>query len=166
MNKLLKMAIFVLIVIAVGAELWAGEEVIEMNVAAVTIDPHTRAPIVVLRGEEGAILSIVIGTAEARAIAMALDEVIVPRPMTHDLLNSLVEKLGAKVSKIFIHDLRDGTFFAQVILTKNGERLVLDSRPSDAIALALRAKAPIIVAEKIVKRVTVPEIEVKERILI
>ncbi|MCL0058881.1 bifunctional nuclease family protein [Dehalococcoidia bacterium] len=163
-KKLLGMAI--LIVIVVGAELWAGEETIEMSVAAVIIDPHIRAPIVVLRGEEETTLSIVIGAAEARAIALALEGVSAPRPMTHDLLNSLVERLGAKVSKVFIHDLREGTFFAQVILAKNGERIVLDSRPSDAIALALRAGAPIIVAEKIVTRIAIPEIEAKERIRI
>lgn len=163
-KKLLGMAI--LIVIVVGAELWAGEETIEMSVAAVIIDPHIRAPIVVLRGEEETTLSIVIGAAEARAIALALDGVSVPRPMTHDLLNSLVERLGAKVSKVFIHDLREGTFFAQVILAKNGERIVLDSRPSDAIALALRAGAPIIVAEKIVTRITMPEIEAERRVRI
>ncbi|RII01036.1 bifunctional nuclease family protein [candidate division NPL-UPA2 bacterium Unc8] len=162
MNKLLLVALFLLI----GAKLWAGEEVIEMSVATVTIDPHTRAPVVVLRGEKEAVLPIVIGTAEARAIALALDKVTVPRPMTHDLLSSLVEKLGARVSKIFIHDLRDGIFFAQVILIKNGERLILDSRPSDAIALALRTGSPIIVAEKIVTRITTPEVEVKERIWI
>lgn len=162
----LKVVIFALIVIVAGGALWAGEETIEMSVAMVTIDPHTRAPVVVLEGEEGAVLLIVIGAAEARAIALALNKVSVPRPMTHDLLSSLIEELGARVSKIFIHDLKDGVFFAQVVLTKNGERLILDSRPSDAIALALRTESPIIVAEKIVTRITIPEVEVRERIRI
>jgi bifunctional DNase/RNase len=163
----LKVVIFALIVIVAGEALWAGEETIEMNVATVTIDPHTRAPVVVLKGEEGAVLPIVIGAAEARAIALALDKVSVPRPMTHDLLSSLIEKLGARVSKIFIHDLKDGIFFARIILTtKNGESLILDSRPSDAIALAMRTESPIIVSEKIVARIAAPEIEVEGRIRI
>jgi bifunctional DNase/RNase len=165
----LKFAILLLLVIViVGGEGsgMAGEKTIEMSVATVAIDPHTRAPVVVLKGEEGTVLPIVIGTAEARAITLALNRVSVPRPMTHDLMSSLIEKLGASVSKIFIHDLRDGIFFTQIILIKNEKELILDSRPSDAIALALRVNAPIIVAEKIVTKITIPEVEVERRLRI
>ena len=94
-------------------------------------------------------LPIVIGVAEAQAIALQVNKVHVPRPMTHDLLKNLLERLEWRLRRVEVCDLREGTFFAKLILTHNGNELAMDSRPSDALALALRFKAPIYVEEKV-----------------
>lgn len=94
-------------------------------------------------------LPIIIGTFEAQAIALELEHIKPPRPMTHDLLKNMVQKFGASVSQVFINDLSEGTFFAKILYESNGQDLEQDARPSDAIALAVRFNASIYVAEEI-----------------
>ncbi len=119
---------------------------IEMKITGLMIDPVSNMPIIVLKTPDGeSVLPIWVGIFEANAIAMELENVVSPRPMTHDLLKNLVEGLDARVDKVVITDLKENTFFATIHLERNGEVLTVDARPSDAMALALRASAPIIV---------------------
>ncbi|NPA51449.1 MAG: bifunctional nuclease family protein [Aquificae bacterium] len=125
---------------------------IEVFVQGITLDPITNMPIVVLKSKEGKdILPIWIGVFEANAIAMELENVERPRPMTHDLIGSLLCNLGASVDYIVIHTLKDNTYYADIVLTINGEQIRIDSRPSDAINIALRSNAPIYVEEQVLK---------------
>ncbi|MDX1639636.1 MAG: bifunctional nuclease family protein [Balneolaceae bacterium] len=96
-------------------------------------------------------LPIIIGTFEAQAIALELEHIKPPRPMTHDLLKNVIKSFGAEMEQVFINDLSEGTFYAQIIYNRNGEQLELDARPSDAIALAIRFDASIYVAEGILE---------------
>lgn len=125
-----------------------------MEIKGLMLDPSSKAPIVVLRDEEARVLlPIWIGIFEANAIAMQVENVAVPRPLTHDLLKSVVEQLGAEVQKILISDLRDNTFYAMIYLAlANGGEMTVDSRPSDAIALALRTDAPIFVLPSVLEK--------------
>jgi uncharacterized protein len=126
--------------------------VLQMVVKGLTLDPLTNMPIVILKDIEGnRALPIWIGTFEANAIALEMERVTTPRPMTHDLIRNILEGLKAKVSRIVVNDLRDSTFYAVIFLAVNGAEVAIDSRPSDAIALALRVKAPIFVAEKVIR---------------
>jgi bifunctional DNase/RNase len=120
----------------------------EMTVAGVTVDPVTKSPVVVLRDlENQRVLPIWIGLLEANAIVLVLEGVDLPRPMTHDLLKSILENTGTRLRKVEITDIRDNTYFAALHLERGGGAFVIDSRPSDAIALALRCSVPIVVAE-------------------
>lgn len=94
-------------------------------------------------------LPIIIGTFEAQAIALELEHIKPPRPMTHDLLKNVIENFGAKINEVFINELNEGTFFARILYQSNGEQVDQDARPSDAIALAVRFKAPIFVDSSI-----------------
>jgi bifunctional DNase/RNase len=126
---------------------------IQMKVAGLTIDPLTNTPIVILKDtEESKALPIWIGLFEASAIATELEKIGFARPMTHDLINFILKSLDVRVSMIEINDLRDNTFYAVIHLVKNGQNVKVDSRPSDAIALALRADAPIFVDEKVIEK--------------
>jgi uncharacterized protein len=126
--------------------------VLQMVVKGLTLDPLTNMPIVILKDTEGnRALPIWIGANEANAIAMEMERITTPRPMTHDLIRNILEGLKAKVSRIVINDLRDNTFYAVIFLEVNGTEVAIDSRPSDAIAVALRVKAPILVAEKVIR---------------
>jgi hypothetical protein len=123
-----------------------------MVVKGLTLDPLTNMPIVILKDIEGnRALPIWIGTFEANAIALEMERVTTPRPMTHDLIRNILDGVKAKVSRIVVNDLRDNTFYAVIFLAINGTEVAIDSRPSDAIALALRVKAPIFVAEKVIR---------------
>jgi len=126
---------------------------IEVEIAIVRLDPEMKTPIVILREKEGKpkrFLPIWIGIFEAVAIALEMENHAPPRPMTHDLLKSLIDRLGAEVVSIIISDLRDDTFYAEINLRQSsGEVIKIDSRPSDAMALGLRAKVPIYVAEDV-----------------
>jgi bifunctional DNase/RNase len=123
-----------------------------MVVKGLTLDPLTNMPIVILKDVEGnRALPIWIGANEANAIAMEMERITTPRPMTHDLIRNILEGLKAKVARIVVNDLRDNTFYAVIFLTVNGTEVAIDSRPSDAIALALRVKSPIFVAEKVIR---------------
>jgi bifunctional DNase/RNase len=124
---------------------------IEMTIKGLMIDPVTSTPIVVLRDLEGQrVLPIWVGVFEANAIAVQIENVTLPRPMTHDLLRNVISDLHAEVERIVVNDLRDNTFFAVIQLIVQGERVAIDARPSDAIALALRARAPIYVEDHVV----------------
>ena len=117
---------------------------LEVRVQGLILEPKTQQNIVILRELEGArILPIWIGPGEAQAIRRILSEESFPRPLTHDLLHLVVEGLKAKVARIVISDLRENTFYASVIIERDGQVLSIDARPSDSVALALRAKAPI-----------------------
>ncbi len=123
----------------------------DVEIRGLILDPVSNTPIVILkRPEENLFLPIWIGVFEANAIALELEGVQTPRPMTHDLLRGVVEALGASVASITVHSLQESTFHASIVLrTSNGGTVNVDARPSDAIALALRCHAPIRVAENV-----------------
>ena len=124
---------------------------IEMIIKGLMVDPITNAPIIVLRDKEGGrVLPIWVGLAEANAIALQLENVCTPRPMTHDLLRNVIQDLKARISKVVVSDLKENTFYALIHLEVGGEPLAVDARPSDAIALALRARAPIFVEDRVI----------------
>lgn len=126
---------------------------IEMKVSGLTIDPITNTPIVILKDlQERKAIPIWIGLFEASAIATEMEKISFSRPMTHDLMNDILKILNVQITCVEICDLRNNTFFASIHLIRNGERLVVDARPSDAIALALRAKAQIFVEEKVLEK--------------
>ncbi len=123
---------------------------IKMNIKGLMVDPVTNMPIVILKDEEESrVLPIWVGIFEANAIALKVEDIETPRPMTHDLLQSLLGASGAKVSKIVVSDLRDNTYFAVIHLRVGRKEHTIDARPSDALALALRAGAPIFVEESV-----------------
>ncbi len=126
---------------------------IEMRVSGLTMDPITNTPIVILKDlEEKKAIPIWIGIFEASAIATEIEKITFSRPMTHDLLTEIVKVLKTEVTRVEIHDLRNNTFFANIHLLCEGNRIVVDARPSDAIAIALRAGAPIYVDDKVVEK--------------
>jgi bifunctional DNase/RNase len=123
---------------------------VRMLIKGLMMDPVTNMPILVLRDEAGErTLPIWIGMFEAHAVALQLENSGAARPMTHDLLKHMIEALGAVVSEVHITDVREGTFFALVYVSANGELMAVDARPSDALALALRSRAPVYVAEHV-----------------
>jgi hypothetical protein len=124
---------------------------IEMTIKGLMVDPVTNMPIVILKDRAGErVLPIWVGIFEANAIALQIENIATPRPMTHDLLRNVISDLDGKVDQVVVSDLKDNTFFAIIYLTVKGERVVIDSRPSDAIALALRTRAPILVEETVI----------------
>ncbi len=123
-----------------------------MTVGGLTLDPVTKTPIVILKDSENKLnLPIWIGLLEATAMATELEGIKMARPMTHDLLRSLVGELSAEVECIEVTELRDNTYFALIHLLAGGRKLAIDARPSDAISLALRTKSPIYVAKKVLE---------------
>jgi hypothetical protein len=128
-------------------------QLVAMSIKGLMLDPVSNSPIVVLKDEDDKFfLPIWVGIFEANAIALQLENVTTPRPMTHDLLRNMIAELNAQVTRIVINDLRDSTFFAQIRLLMGGKTLELDARPSDAIALALRTEAPIFVAQSVLEQ--------------
>lgn len=126
---------------------------IEMFIKGLMIDPVTNMPIVILRDEDGQrTLPIWVGPVEANAIALQIENVAPPRPMTHDLLKNLLQDLGGRLVRVIISDLKDSTFYAYLEIDRNGDRLFVDSRPSDALALSIRAKAPVFVETQVLDR--------------
>ncbi len=128
-------------------------DLIAMSIKGLMLDPVSNSPIVVLKDDdEKFFLPIWVGIFEANAIALQLENITTPRPMTHDLLRNMIAELNARVIRIVINDLRDSTFFAQIRLAIGAgtdRTLEVDARPSDAIALALRTEAPIFVAQSV-----------------
>jgi bifunctional DNase/RNase len=125
---------------------------IEMKIRGLMMDPVTNMPIVVLKDVQGqAILPIWVGVYEANAIALEIEKVQTPRPMTHDLLRNVFLGLDVRVQKIVVTDLKDDTFYAVIWVDRSGEMMTIDSRPSDALALALRMDCPIFVDESVLK---------------
>lgn len=127
---------------------------VEVKVGALIMDPNSNTPIVVLKGVESeAVLPIWVGAYEANAIALEIEKVVPQRPMTHDLLKNLIVQLGYIVERVIVTDLKDNTFYAviELVSEENGEKIQIDSRPSDAIALALRMDSPIYVDQKVLE---------------
>jgi uncharacterized protein len=129
---------------------------IEMELTGVRVELPSNQPIVLLREREGErYLPIWIGAAEAAAIALALQGVVTPRPMTHDLLKNILEDLSVEVQRIVVTELRDSTFFAMIQLQRKGENFEISSRPSDAIALAVRTSTPIFANEDVLSEASI-----------
>jgi len=125
---------------------------VEMKIRGLMMDPVTNMPIVILKDVNGtAVLPIWVGIYEANAIALEIEKVTTPRPMTHDLLKNLLTGLETRVHKVVVSDLRDDTFYAVIWLEKDGQTITIDSRPSDALALALRVDCPIYVEDEVLK---------------
>ena len=125
---------------------------IEMKIRGLMVDPVTNMPIVVLKDVSGnSILPIWVGVYEANAIALEIEKVSTPRPMTHDLIRNVLFGLETGVRKVVVNDLKEDTFYAMIWLERNGELISIDSRPSDALAVALRLDCPIYVDETVLK---------------
>jgi len=124
---------------------------IEMMIKGLMVDPITSMPIIILRDRDGErVLPIWVGVFEANAIALQIENISTPRPMTHDLLRNVLQDLNATVQRIVVSDLKDNTFYALIYVQTAGEVVAIDARPSDAIALALRTQSPIYVEEYVI----------------
>jgi hypothetical protein len=132
---------------------------LEMKIKGLMIDPITNMPIIILRDPaSAAVLPIWVGIFEANAIALQIEKIVTPRPMTHDLLKSMISNMEASVDKIVITDLKENTFYALIFLSHDGKVVSIDSRPSDAIALALRTGSPIFVRSEVIEKAKNTEI--------
>jgi hypothetical protein len=124
---------------------------VEMKVDGLTLDPVTNMPIIILKDLEGErVLPIWVGIFEANAIALEIEKISTPRPMTHDLIKNILDGLDASINHIFVSELKDNTFYALISVRIRGVNVEIDSRPSDAIAVALRVNAPILVSQKVI----------------
>ncbi len=124
---------------------------VEMTIKGLMVDPITNMPIIILKDKEGdRVLPIWVGIFEANAIALQIENVSTPRPMTHDLLKNVIADLRGEVDRVVVSDLKENTFYAVIYLRVAGETVGIDARPSDAIALALRARAPIFVEDAVI----------------
>ncbi|MBI4470526.1 MAG: bifunctional nuclease family protein [Acidobacteria bacterium] len=138
---------------------------LEVKVRGLILDPTNNSPIVILKDlTSESLLPIWIGVYEANAIAMEIEKSVAQRPMTHDLVKNIVDQLGASVERVVINDLVDNTFYALLELNLNGSKVLIDSRPSDAIALALRSDCPIFVSEHVMQnsKNTISSLEFEE----
>ena len=125
---------------------------VEMKIRGLMMDPVTNMPIVILKDSDGSsVLPIWVGIYEANAIALEIEKVTTPRPMTHDLIRNLLLGLETRVHKLVVNDLKDDTFYALIWIEKEGQIISIDSRPSDALALALRVDCPIFVEDEVLK---------------
>jgi uncharacterized protein len=144
---------------------------VEMELVSVEAPERpTRTPVVILREVAGQrrVLPIFIGVPEAQAIALTMQNIETPRPMTHDLMKNLLEEVGAQVERITVTELREGTFFAEIIVSAQGEVRTVSSRPSDAIALAIRIGSPIFAEDDVLEeagRVEQPDEEEAEQVV-
>ena len=137
----------------------------QVTVSGLTIDPFTNSPIMILKDVESEkAVPIWIGLLEATAIASELEKIKFSRPMTHDLLKNVMDVMAVQITRVEVCDLRDNTYFALIYFTRNGQEVTIDARPSDAIALALRAKAPIFVAEVVIQKARRVDLSAKEAI--
>ncbi len=126
---------------------------IKMKIKGILLDPNTNSYIIILRDEEGKeVLPLWVDRAEGSAISFALEGVVPPRPLTHDLIKNILTQLGSKIVKIVIDEFKQNTFYASIYLSVGDSEIIIDTRPSDAIALALRAQAPIFVSEDLIKK--------------
>lgn len=139
------------------------DNLILMEVKGLMMDPSSSVPIVILRSEEHSkILPIWIGIFEANAIALKLEGIEPPRPMTHDLLVNMLGDVNCSIQRVAINDLVDNTFFAQIFVHVDSQELIIDSRPSDAIALALRADVPIYVAQTVLEKARTDDLRAQD----
>jgi len=126
---------------------------LKMEIKGLLMDPVSNMPVVILRdASDGVFLPIWVGIFEANAIALEMEKITTPRPMTHDLLKNLIEELQARVERVVINELKYTPFFARIHLTRGDQSWSVDSRPSDAIALALRVRADIFVEEEVLEK--------------
>lgn len=136
---------------------------VRMKVKVVGLEQHSMNPVVIITdADEKGFIPILIGPSEAQAISQGMEGQNMPRPMTHDLLKNIVNALGAKVKRIVIHDLKEETYYANVVVESGGKEIEVDARPSDAIALALRVEAPIYVSEEIAARAVIANTKADE----
>lgn len=141
----------------------ARENFVEMRVGGLTLDPMTKTPIVILKDVDNKLnLPIWIGLMEATAMATELESIQMARPMTHDLLRTLIDELGGQVELIEVTELKDNTYYASICLRAGDKTLSIDARPSDAISLALRTKSPIFVAKQVLEASSVLQ-QIEER---
>lgn len=125
---------------------------VEMKIRGLMMDPVTNMPIVILKDVNGSsVLPIWVGIYEANAIALEIEKVATPRPMTHDLIKTLLLGLSARIQKVVVNELKEDTFYALIWLERDGDTISVDSRPSDALALALRLDCPIYVEDSVLK---------------
>jgi hypothetical protein len=137
----------------------------QVTVSGLTIDPFTNSPIMILKDVESEkAVPIWIGLLEATAIASELENIKFSRPMTHDLLKNVMDVMAVQITRVEVCDLRDNTYFALIYFTRDGQEVTIDARPSDAIALALRAKAPIFVADVVIQKARRVDLSAKEAI--
>lgn len=126
---------------------------VEMQVKGLMLDPVTSVPIVILKDSDGSrVLPIWVGPSEASAIALQIENIAPPRPMTHDLLRDVIAALGVTVSRVIVSELKGSTFYAFLELRQGDEAILVDARPSDALALAIRARAPIFVRSEVLEQ--------------
>lgn len=131
----------------------SADDLIRLKVHGVLADPNTETQIVILRDEQNTeILPIWVGTAEGNAIRLAMEGIVTPRPMTHDLIRSFTEHLNIKISRVVVTDVKNNTYYASIHLVSRDAERTVDSRPSDAIALALRTNSPIFVKSDVLKQ--------------
>ncbi|MDZ7268757.1 MAG: DUF151 domain-containing protein [candidate division KSB1 bacterium] len=131
---------------------------ISVRVDRVTLDTTANRFVVILKDDvHSRWLPIVVGSSEAQAIALQMENIIPPRPLTHDLMKSLLDSIEARVSRVVINDLRENTYYAIIGVKLNGQHVEVDARPSDAIALALRTQAPIFVSDEVMKKASVSD---------
>lgn len=137
---------------------WGARMIVAVVVERVTLDTSSNRFVVILRDEaHNRWLPIVVGPAEAQSIALQIEQVTPPRPMTHDLFKNVLEVLKVQIAKVVVNDLRENTYFATIDFKKNGSNQAIDARPSDAIAIALRTNAPIFVEEQVMKKAAISE---------
>ena len=137
---------------------------VEMTIKGLMMDPVTHTPIVVLQERDAdRMLPIWVGVVEANAIALQVENITTARPMTHDLLRNIIEDLDGTVDRIVVSDLKEQTFYAVIHIRIHGEHLAIDARPSDAIALALRARAPIMVEDTVFDRARQTDYTIEQR---
>jgi hypothetical protein len=124
---------------------------VEMKIRGLMLDPVTNTPIVILKDSGDTVLPILVGVYEANAIALEIEKVSTPRPMTHDLIKNVLAGLDAQVHKVVVTELKEDTFYAVIWMEREGRIISVDSRPSDALALALRVDCPIFVEDEVLK---------------
>jgi bifunctional DNase/RNase len=150
----------VVLILLVPAALPAAQNggAVEARIKTLMVDPNTQAPVVILESvSDKRLLPIWIDIAEARAIALEMEQVKLPRPLTHDLMRNVLDRLGATLERVLIADLKNSTYYALLFLKSKGQELQIDARPSDAMALALRMKAPVFIAAQVfAKSKTIP----------
>jgi hypothetical protein len=131
---------------------------IEFRIKGLMMDPLTNAPIVLLQEAAGdALLPIWVGIFEANAIALQIEKVDLPRPMTHDLFKSILDHLDIEVTRVVVSELREGTFYARLFLRSGDRTIIVDSRPSDAIAIALRTDSPVFITDEVLAKSNRPD---------
>ncbi|QJB57601.1 bifunctional nuclease family protein [Pseudodesulfovibrio sp. zrk46] len=138
---------------------------VKVEIFGMAMDEQNKSPIIVLKDEQDRAIPIWIGAMEAMSISMALNNTPFPRPMTHDLLLNSIHDMGGKVTRIEVTDIEDGTFFAEIVVSTEGKTIRLDSRPSDAIALAVRAECAIYVGGSVFEKAGAPIIEDAETVI-